>query len=93
MFGNVLIFFPFLFRGAPGGNGEDAGQKREADSLRHWLPLEVLVDYTLGQQDYEGENEKGKWNEEDTCVTEEAGDANVHGEGEEEGEGEGDSSK
>ena len=96
VFGNVptcvLIFFPFLFRGAPGGNGEDSGQKRVADSLNHWLLPEVLVNCALGQQYYESENDKGKWNEEDIRVTEEADDANVHGEREEEGESEGDTS-
>ena len=97
VFGNsptyVLVFSPFLFRGTPGGNGEDAGQETVADSLSHWLLSEVLINFALGQKDYKGKSDKWKWNEEDPFITEEAGDANVHGEGEEEGESEGDASK
>ena len=50
--------------------------------------LEVFVNAALHDQNYQGEDNKRKRNEEDVEVSEEGDDADVQADGEEEGEGE-----
>ena len=50
--------------------------------------LEVFINVAFHEQNYQGEDYKRKWNEEDVEVSEEGDDADVQADGEEEGEGE-----
>ena len=66
-----------------GRNWEDCSQQRVGELLPEWLFLEMWINAALRDQDGEGKERKGKWNQEDAEVAEEADNANVHGKGKE----------